>query len=103
MDNRKIKSPDDFLEQFEEISKVLSFEKESDIIVISVKVSDFSLEALKSISETTKKVTGHECIIIPDTVKISSSTKEQVLKNLSNMIYKINELPDDSFPTGISW
>lgn len=53
MDNRKIKSPDDFLEKFLQISKVLSFEKESGIIVISVKVSDFGLEVLKSICETT--------------------------------------------------
>ena len=81
MGNRKIKSPDDFLEKFEEISKVLSFEKESDIIVISVKVSDFSLETLKSICETTKKVTGHECIIIPDNVKNIKLYKRAGAKN----------------------
>ena len=48
-------------------------------------------------------VLPHLLEIIPDNIKISNSTKEQVLKNLSNMIDKINELPDDSFPTEISW
>ena len=33
MDNRKIKSPDDFLEKFEEISKVLSFFLQGEFVI----------------------------------------------------------------------
>lgn len=103
MGNNKIKSYEDFLEKFKEVTKVLSFENESDVVILNVRIKDFTPVALKNMATTIEKVVGHKCIIVPDTVTVVNGTKDQTIERLEKMIKAIREIPDDASTTEISW
>lgn len=105
MDDNKIKTPENFLEKFEKVTKVLSFEKDSDVVILSVGVKDFTPDALKAMVKSIENATGHKCIVIPDTVYITTGNKDQVIQGMENTIKRIKEIPDlpNRVDIEISW